>query len=480
MKKYPPEDAVKRINNYEYYEKLFSGDHFDAFNIKTGNNPLMKEFERLRYIVCDYPGMISSLAADMLFEEFPKITTENGDQDDFMNALLRKNNLKAQIYESALENSFRGDAVLRIRSENKEVLIEDLNPSIYFPEYDKANVRQKPVAHNLAWELEKKENMEHKFIFVERHEKGLVKNLFYKKFENGDLEEADLAIYNEIYRKGLEPLSSEIKTNIDGFLVEHIKNYGTNLSYFGISDYKKLTTLFYAINNRITKVDNILDNHGDPILAVPEGVIDEEGKVKKEAMGLVEVPTDEDSGMKPEYIVWDAKLESAFSQIDKIIDMIFMFSETSSSLFGKDQTGARAESGRALKYRLLRTLAKKHRKQLYYDNGLKNLFFNAQQFAYFNKLTCRDVKVKRKPKDVMIEWEDGIINDQLEQLEAEQIKLDNKLTSTAESIMRVENITREEAEQKLKEIEEEKKRNMPDFSTAPQVPIDQFNNKNGN
>ena len=82
---------------------------------------------------------------------------------------------------------------------------------------------------------------------------------------------------------------------------------------------------------------------------------------------------------------------------------LFLFSETSPSAYGLDKGGV-AESGRALKFRLLRTIAKKHRKQLYYDDGLKELLTTAQEFAKANGLTCDDVKVKRKPQKIMISF----------------------------------------------------------------------------
>jgi hypothetical protein len=459
MLKYPPDAEKARINNYELFEKVFLGEHVDAFNIKT-QGQYKKELENLRYVAVNFGGMISKLSADMLFEEPPRISA--GENDDFIQEVINKNQLKTQFYEAGLENSFRGDAVFRIRAKDKQTIIEDINPSIYFPEYDEWNVRKEPKAHVLAWKVKigEDEKGKPKFgIFKERHLKGSIEHNLYELENDGTLG-AELKVTD--YMPDIKP---EEKTNVSDFLVIHIPNYRINSMFFGISDYKDLMQLMFAINNRITKVDNILDKHGDPILAVPEGVLDEEGKVSRKSFGVIEVPTSESAGAKPEYIVWDAKLESAFSEIDKLIEFLFITSETSPASLGLDKDG-QAESGRALKYKLLRTIAKKHRKELYFDWGIKKMLNMAQEFAFSNKLKAGDVSSKN-PENIEIEWQDGIINDAKETLEIEQTKLDNGLTTTKEAIQRLEGVDEKTAEEKVKLIEEENAKNEPKFGANP-------------
>jgi len=61
----------------------------------------------------------------------------------------------------------------------------------------------------------------------------------------------------------------------------------------------------------------------------------------------------DEAGNKPEYIVWNANLDSAMKEIDKMVEFLFMFSETSPDALGLGK-GGQAESGRALKMKLLR------------------------------------------------------------------------------------------------------------------------------
>jgi len=460
----PKSKDEQRVQNYKKFEKLFKGEHLDAFRIQSPQSD--RQYQALRYVATNFAGMLSKLSADMLFMEFPKISVANEKANKFVDAMIFANKLKTQFYESALENSYRGDATFRIRSkdDNTKLVIEDFNPEVYEAEYNKNNVRSEPTAHILKWKMEltgKKDSNGKpvQAIFREVHRKGLIENQLWEIDSTGNfVAELDVKAYLNI-----DPI---VETGIDEFLIVHIPNFHINSDFYGISDYYDLMSLMYAINNRITKTDNILDKHGDPILAVPPGVLDEEGKVRKESFGVIEVDTSEAGGAKPEYIVWDAKLESAFKQVENLVNHLFLTSETSLAAFGLDKNG-QAESGRALKFKLLRTIAKKKRKELYFDDGIKQLLYVAQLFAKAQKLECGGVKMTGTAEVPQIEWQDGVVNDALEQIELEEKKLDNDLTTTKDAISRIDGISDKEAEEKVKEIDEENKKKAPQFDVKP-------------
>ena len=95
--------------------------------------------------------------------------------------------------------------------------------------------------------------------------------------------------------------------------------------------------------------------------------------------------------------------------------------ELSGSLFGKDKEGV-AESGRALKFKLLRTLAKIKRKQRYYSVALENIF----------KVALALEKVKAEKID--IKWNDGIPTDEREEAELNEILIRSDQMSVEEAV----------------------------------------------
>jgi hypothetical protein len=464
MSKYPSNELSNRISQYNLYEKIFLGEHFDAFK-QISPKEVSQAYSNLRYVACNFGKMMSMLSADMLFEEFPKITYE-GKTSDFHDAMMQSNNFHIQLYESGAEQSYFGDVVLRMRAKNGQIILEDVQPHSYDVEVNPMNVRAEPTAHIFQWKvtLPISNGRKNEALFKEIHRKGSIEYELWQ-LDNGEMS-IKLNVGDYFKTDDGKPHPEVVKTNIDDFLVVHIPNYRTNTRIWGISDYKDLINLFFAINNRMTRVDNILDAHGEPILAVPDGVLDDEGKVRREAFGVIEVNNMEAGGQMPQYIVWDAKLESAFDEIDRLVDFLFMFSDMSPSLFGRDKDG-QAESGRALKYRLLRTLAKKHRKELYYDANLKRFLTTAQKFALANGLSANGIKMTGKVVEPTIKWQDGIINDALEQIEIEERKLDSGLTTKAESIAVLDGITEDEAQVKLEKVKKEQAENKPTFTASP-------------
>lgn len=454
--KFPYVSEVGRLTDYGYNKNLFLGKHFKAFNIRI-DDPIYanKEYYMMRYLSANFPGLISKIMADLLFIEPPKIRADDGDQN-FIDALQSDNKMRVQNYESALMNSYFGDGLYKLRvgkrrQSDKEtsVIIEQVTPRIYFPVYDPANVTGEPLEQELAWVVT---IAGRPYLRKEIHKPGLIKNQLWELEGTPQIgykikHEADIGLLN------IPGLLPEVVTGIDRSLLIHIPNWRPGERHFGLSDYYDLDTLFYAINNRLTKVDNILDKHGDPILAVPPGIIGEDGKIKKKQLGVIELAEGEEG--KPEYIVWDAKLDSAFSQMDRLIETVFMISETSPVVAGLDK-GGNLESGRALKYKMLRTIAKAQRKQLYYTEGLKEVFYVAQLLAKEYNVKIDGVGLTQKPVKPEIVWSDGLPADMTELIDNEIKRIDAGLTSTPDAIARIDDVDEDTAEKKAKEIKAEK------------------------
>lgn len=445
---FPNDKEKQRLDDYEYYRRLFLGKHFEAFRLKIDDERYNRAYAKLRYVVVNFAGLLSKIMADMLFSEPLTIKVPKGDQE-WVDAFMRENNLDVQLYESALGNSYQGDALFKLRAgprnkadDQSTVICEDVTPRIFFPKVNGFNVRAEPDEIDLKWTFQVGDDV---FLRVERHTPGMIENKVYSMKGDKIMAEVDPSI------AGLD-LVPQVATNVDFLLLTHVANWKTGDRYFGLSDYHDLDYLFYALNNRISKIDNILDKHGDPILMVPPGVIKEDGTVNKKALGVIEVEPGVE-GSKPEYIVWDASLQSAFTEVEKLVDFLYLTAEISPDILGLGE-GA-SDSGRALKFKLMRTIAKTQRKRLYYDRAIKDLIYNAQVFAKANGLMVGGKPLKGEPVKPEIEWQDGLPIDDSE-LQADLIAaIDAGIKSKKDVIMELEGIDEANAEIKLKEIEDE-------------------------
>ena len=197
IKTFPYAGHEARIKDYEYFNKLFIGDHYSAFNIRIDDEQYTKAYQKLRYMKANFAGLISKVVADMLFGEPVVVKCPNGDQD-WVDAFWKANKMDTQLYESALSNSSNGDALFKLRigkidpaDENTSVIVEDIVPKIYFPEVNGFNVRQKPSKQKLAWTFRIGNDV---YLREEIHEPGVIRNKVYKMMGNRIMNEVGLGV----------------------------------------------------------------------------------------------------------------------------------------------------------------------------------------------------------------------------------------------------------------------------------------------
>lgn len=456
-KLYLTDDDKERLKHYNIYEQLYDGDHFSAFSIMANSQKWSREYEKLRYIVVNFAALISKVCADFLYGEQISLKAYNPKNQPFLDALQQHTNLDIGLYEAALSQSYHGDAVFNIRSNNSKLILAPFHPSIYFPQLSRMDIKAEPEVIEKKTQLQL--DADTKAVLIERHEPGTI---FYELWK---LEENELKTPLPLETVGIT--ENIIYTNVDTLLITHIPNPGKVGRFWGISDYKGLTPMMHELNHRITAVEVLLDTFGDPLLLLPKGVMDENGNVDKKRLKAIELETVDDP--EPKYITWDANLDSAFREIDKILELAFMTSEISPDVLGMGE--GTAESGRALKYKMLRTIAKVRRKRIYHNTVLPETIYKAMEYCAQNGILIDGNKVAEPEKPAII-WQDGIPVDTLEQLEIEEKALEQEITTKTESAKRVWNIDDEEAAKLIKEAKKENKIELPNM-TNPLLPPQQ-------
>jgi len=464
---WPPEGHEKRLESYARFRLLFMGRHDDVY--ARVQQWLEREVDKtLIYIVCNFAALISKICADLLFgEQIRVVAGDEGSAEQLgIDAIVTGNNLHTRAYEMALSSSWRGDAVLKARFgkpaawERERVILESVPASCFFPHLNGDNV-QEMTGTTLAWV---KESGGKKYLRKEVHEPGVIRNELWLLDGSRLKEQVPLKTLDEY-----ADLPEGQDTGYQGLLVEHVPNWRLDDMFWGISDYQDLESLFDELNNRVSRISRILDKHSDPKLIVPPGLMKYDPGLKrwyveKEDLQVVEVDQVE-VGDLPRYLVWDAQLEAAFKQIDKLLELLMMTSEVSPAAFGLDKNGV-AESGRALRFRLLRTLAKVNRKKLYFDQGLKRILYAAQV------LDATHGKGGYEPKVPRIEWADGLPADDLEQSQVEQARLAAGNTSLESSVRRLDGLDGKALQEELERIKGDRPQvSSPDGATRPKVTL---------
>lgn len=463
-------ETVDRLKQYGMFRLLFEGEHHEVFE-RVQRWMEQQQDRTITYIVCNFAGLISKVAADMLFGEIPDFVAgdEGSKEQEALNEIINNNHFQTMNYEMALGASWRGEAIYKLRfgqfadwrsSDRGFAIIEPADPRTFFPILSSSNVQ----ALSGGDFVQTREAGGNKYLKIERHTPGIIRNELYRLDGQAIIEQVKLKTIEDF-----ADLENEQETGFPGLLFEFVPNFRGDDRFWGLSDYHDMESIFDELNNRVSRVSRVLDKHESPKLILPPGIMKEDpdrpGRwyVEKDDLEAIEIdPTDLGAGNAndlPRYLTWDAELEAAFKQIDKVIEIAMMMSETSPDVFGFSQRGL-AESGRALKFRLIRTLAKINRKKLYFDQALRNVIYAAQYL---------EAKHGGGPDpdgiDYRIEWRDGLPDDQLEGAQVEQIRTGGKATSSRENaIRRLDGLKGESLGDELKRIEED------DLGGAPPAP----------
>lgn len=449
---WPPEGAANRRENYERYREMFKGRHDEVFK-RVQDIMGSKKDKSVIYIVCNFAGLLSKTCADFLFGEHLQFKASNDEVQKRLEAISENNRLHTTNYEMGLCNSWRGDAIYKVRwgrpkeQSVRQAIIEPVNPACYFPRLNNDNA-QEASGCTLAWVREFEGDQ---YLRCEIHRPGKIYNELYL------LKGSEIKAQVPLDRiPDYEELKEEEDTGYEGTLVMHVPNYRLDDEFFGISDYQDIEGLFDEMNNRISRMAQILDKHSDPKLILPPGMMKYDPKtnqyyIEKEDLQCLEIdPGYMSEGVQnnlPRYLVWDAQLDAAFQEIDKLLEMIMMVSETPPAIFGLEKYGV-AESGRAMKFRLLRAIAKSNRKALYFTEALQEALYAAQVMENENG------GESYTPEWPTIEWPDGIPKDMMEQAKIEQVRQAAGLSSKEAAIRRLDGLTGQALEDELNNIEQ--------------------------
>jgi len=453
-------EEKRRLNRYRINYLLFRNKYEEVwpnwYDRVTKN--WHKEDLRIALVVANFCKVLTLLCADLL-------CGEQGDNfgvscvDEKANAglqdILTNNHFNITAYEvSGIAASMRGDGLYKVKVEDGRVKIYPQPATNWFPLVEQDNVK-KVSKHILAWEEEYNGK---KYLRKETHEKGLVIN------EAFVLDDKEGKILNNVDLKTLGITVPEIEeTRVDDFLIVHNPNWTIDSELYGVDDYEDVDTLVYELCIMLSRNSMVLAKHTDPNMYGDPSFLEQNEETGRYelSIGGTFFPTPGDAN-PPGYLTWDGKLDAAEKHIDRLLELLFYVSETSPAAFGLDKH-AIAESGAALKKRLIRTLAKVNRKKLYADTAIKKALLIAQM------LDVEFCGAKYEPQVPNIDWQDGLPDDEMEQATIVGRRVEDGTLSQRSAIMRLDKVNEEAALKELEIIRQERNAALPAFARAGEI-----------
>lgn len=469
---YPPFEHEDRIARYKENKRLFKGNHWDVF--RKHKQTLSREQKNLLYVSVNFPSIIAKKSADFLFGENATYSAGKGDNSTEQARLdewVEKNDINILNYESALSNSYRGDAYYKVRYGQEyggdlpkeldpfRVIIEQQNAEYVFPETAIGNSK-KVVAYHIAVPYQIDPTDPEKWALdVESHFAGRIE---YSSFlirpinTNADGEILSWKIQGEDVSK-----QRVVNTGVPFPLLIHVPNYATDDDMFGIDDITEIRPIIDEINNRLSQIGNILDKHADPAIAVPVGTLQEDDN----GMPVFRVGVDKvfelmgKDDIVPQYITWDGQLQNAFTELDKLVSYLLMIAEIPEVVLGGGDSGTSGSSGLAIKWRMNSLLAKVNRKRQYYNRGLKRVFTIAQL------LESAVGKADYELFTPIVKFKDGLPKDEMEMAQIAATRTGGAVTmSQKTALMYQDDLTEEQAEHEIERIKQEQEEQQSTFA----------------
>jgi hypothetical protein len=442
---WPIKDEQTRLDRYARNALLYEGKHgevwpelnpYPSVSSQHGFTDLLSSDRNHVDMAVNWHKRLTTVFADLLCGEPYKVTA---DPQETADRIIKDNALILSTYDLTMDVVRYGTGLFKIRFDMRGI-IEVINPRLWYPIVSPDNAKE-ILAHVLAWSF--KEGSE-EYVRAEIHERGKITNKLFKVM-GGKLR--DMPLTTIARYATIEPV---VETGVPEFLVIPVHNILGSDGVFGADDFGDLNDLVKELEKRLIQASRILTKHADPSITGPASKI----SVDPYSGEAVVIGGGQYFGYnpdeaRPEYMVWDAKLDAAYQQIELIIRKLYMVSELSPAALGELKQGL-AESGSALKRLMMPTLAKVNRLRLRVDPAIKDALRITAALEVVGRATGAT-----QLTNIQITWADGLPRDEKEIVALEVARKNSALTSTEASLKRLDpemsDADREEEATKIRE-----------------------------
>jgi hypothetical protein len=399
-------------------------------------------------MILNYHQLITKKVADLLCGETPQITIQDENKQKILDDILNKNDVFNLMYITAMDTSRYGVGLFYLYKELNKGVIDITQPAIWFPIVSPRNVR-KIQYHVLC--IPRQINDKETELYCEIHEKGRYTIKYF------------LVKSGKIVREFADE-EKTIETGLSDFAIIPVVNLTTSDNIFGISDYDVIDTIVSELEVRFSQISKILDKHAEPSMQGPSSALKYDRKTDSYSLKTGSYFVVEGTDGKVNYLTWDAQLEANFRFIQELQNALYTLSEMGGTILGDKENVNGNVSGIAYKLKMETALQKVSRIRNSMDTAIRKAISGCA------KLEGYDIK----ENELIIEWKDGLTDDDKEEAEIMQIKNGNKPTlSHVTSIMMSNNMSREEAEEEYERIVQEEMEANPLLIPNPHIEEDE-------
>ena len=397
-KPWPPldRDEADRIAEHVLMRKIYNGLHDEIFPRYAAYLADKEEGELKQVIILDWAALATTTYLNLTFGKPIEIKAK-------MDVIPERPD--SQI---VIDASRYGHAAYEVTDE----AISILNPENMYLVVSPANIQK--ITNFVIFAKFKQQDLvtekELEYIKFTIHSKGQIQHLIFELRGNkivGPLALINFAAFAHI-KTGENGVQKTQAT--EDILVVHVQNQLSSERYYGRSDYKpSVLSLIESLEMSFSERDEVQHKFTAPTPVIPDSatVFDHSlGEWVFEAGApIFTMPGD----VPPSLMVWDAQLAHVEKAIDQKMEQLLQMLQLSKVLLAGQDAG-NAESGTALRFRLIPTMSQVDKHARAMEKAIP------QVLNLWSQLHPPIVAIK----DIHVKLKDGIPEDQIETAKAAQ------------------------------------------------------------
>lgn len=396
---WPAKEDKDRLDVYNFAREQFELTPEDQVRSIVPDG-LLRFGEYREFVHCTkllgYPRLLTLKTVDMIMGQPPLIVAQ---ADESKTERIREIRGTCQLNNALklalIDYSRFGVALLRIfKGAKGKAAITAWNPNDWTPVfYDDGTNR---IHYNVIGWFHGKNNTK---LTLQIH-----------NTENGSYEERVCSVDSTGQINSID--SSKVYNKTSGKqLLFAIVNTPTTTNPLGTNDYEIINGLLQKAIQRLQAILRVLDEHADPSMTGPHSMLTraDNGELVFKTSKYYAVGNDE---QKPEYLVWEANLESSFKAFEELCKQIFLLSEMGEAFLGSSSGVGNVVSGTAMRFKMISPLEKARR-------------INNEMTEPLKQIVSTLLSIEHEtldPKDVSITWRDSLPKDPREVAELARLE----------------------------------------------------------
>lgn len=437
--KFPTSTELEHVSTLRQYQKLYELQHRAVLGLHEKIVNEYKSSKDVVYVAHAIPARISDFYGDFVQGDETRLIIQSPTDElrEWYKDLVYENDLIEKIYDIAVEQSEFGYSVLHVyKDEDEQIKIETTPHDTYYPQSDGSVV----IA------TYKKLEQLSDYLVLTQH--------YRVNGGNVDIERKCWVANNTGVIYGEKPLSdmetilgitleptSKIE-NLDMIPYVVINNGRKQSNGYGKSDYFDIMPNLGELNERATHISTQLLKNLSARMALPESqsLFDADGNAKDWDTLVVSGK----ESITPQYITNTNPLLA--DTMAFIMYQLKVISWVSSVPMWQLTGGTQPERVESMRIQLFDSIRKTNTKRAKIKRGLKDALRIASQLAGHT--------IEEDPN---IEMSEIVPVDEYVETQVESLKVSSGLASRRSAIMRLENMTMEQADEEMKQIATEDK-----------------------